>query len=142
EQILKTAVALGRLMNSDYTLLRVVEPPVSCTYEPVLYGAPAIDARGMDLEQQETKIYLDRIAERLRQQSLRAQICVLTCQSPGVAILNEATTGQMNVIALQTHGRRGLARVLLGSVADKVVRGATIPVLVFRPKNNFMGDML
>ena len=34
------------------------------------------------------------------------------------------------MIALETHGRRGLARLMLGSVADKVIRGAHVPVLV------------
>jgi nucleotide-binding universal stress UspA family protein len=37
------------------------------------------------------------------------------------------------LIALTTHGRRGLSRLLLGSVADKVVRGSTLPVLLYRP---------
>jgi nucleotide-binding universal stress UspA family protein len=37
------------------------------------------------------------------------------------------------MIALETHGRRGLSRLVLGSVADKVIRGASCPVLVHRP---------
>jgi hypothetical protein len=38
----------------------------------------------------------------------------------------------VSLIALETHGRRGLPRLLLGSVADKVIRGASVPVLVHR----------
>lgn len=37
-------------------------------------------------------------------------------------------------MALATHGRGGLARLLLGSVADKVIRGASAPVLIYRPR--------
>lgn len=39
----------------------------------------------------------------------------------------------MNLIAAATHGRGGLPRLVLGSVADKVLRAPTVPVLVVRP---------
>jgi nucleotide-binding universal stress UspA family protein len=52
--------------------------------------------------------------------------------SPGAAILYGAVAAKCDLIALATHGRGGLARLLLGSVADKVVRGAAVPVLVHR----------
>ena len=38
------------------------------------------------------------------------------------------------MIAIETHGRGGLSRLLLGSVADKVIRGSTLPILVHKPK--------
>jgi nucleotide-binding universal stress UspA family protein len=38
------------------------------------------------------------------------------------------------MIALATHGRGGLRRLVLGSVADKLVRGGHLPVLVIRPR--------
>jgi len=40
----------------------------------------------------------------------------------------------MDVIALATHGHGGPVRFLLGSVADKLVRSATLPLLVWRPR--------
>ncbi len=52
---------------------------------------------------------------------------------PASAILEEAEANHAKLIALATHGRRGLSRLLLGSVADKLVRGAATPVLVYRP---------
>jgi nucleotide-binding universal stress UspA family protein len=54
-------------------------------------------------------------------------------EQPGVAIIHEAKPPAIDVVALETHGRRGLSRLMLGSVADKVIRGATVPVLVHRP---------
>jgi nucleotide-binding universal stress UspA family protein len=45
-------------------------------------------------------------------------------------ILELARTSGADMIAMGTHGRRGLERLLLGSVADKVVRGSDTPVLV------------
>ena len=47
---------------------------------------------------------------------------VLPGQQPASVILDEARARVVDLIALETHGRRGLARLLLGSVADKVVR--------------------
>ena len=43
----------------------------------------------------------------------------------------------VDLIALATQGRGGLKRLLVGSVADKVLRGATTPVLVYRPVGEF-----
>jgi nucleotide-binding universal stress UspA family protein len=58
---------------------------------------------------------------------------VVVEERPGVAILHEATPPAIDLVALETHGRRGLTRLILGSVADKVIRGAGVPVLVHRP---------
>ena len=55
-------------------------------------------------------------------------------QQPGAAIVHEAATPAADLVALETHGRRGLSRLILGSVADKVIRGAAVPVLVHKPK--------
>jgi starvation-inducible DNA-binding protein len=44
----------------------------------------------------------------------------------------------VDLIALATHGRGGLRRLLVGSVADKVLRGSTTPVLVYRPVGEFV----
>jgi nucleotide-binding universal stress UspA family protein len=60
------------------------------------------------------------------------------------AILDAARKQHVGLIAIATHGRSGLARLLLGSVADKVVRGATLPVLLYRPQarcNPLIGEL-
>jgi nucleotide-binding universal stress UspA family protein len=49
-----------------------------------------------------------------------------------MAILGYAQAHAVDLIALETHGRSGLARWLVGGVADKVLRGATVPVLLHR----------
>jgi nucleotide-binding universal stress UspA family protein len=48
-------------------------------------------------------------------------------------ILEELTQDRYDLLALTTHGRGGLSRILLGSVAGKLIRRATKPVLVVRP---------
>jgi nucleotide-binding universal stress UspA family protein len=53
--------------------------------------------------------------------------------SDAAEILKYAAAHAVDVIALATHGRSGLRRLILGSVADKLIRGADVPVLVLRP---------
>jgi nucleotide-binding universal stress UspA family protein len=138
-QILEPAVTLGRLMDAEYLLVRVIQPltPVSYPLDALAGGAAAAVLAHLEaLHQQvrqEAELYLEDVAGRLRSQGLRVQTRVVVGEQPGVAILQEAEVQHAGLIALGTHGRKGLERVFLGSVADKVVRGATIPILVQRP---------
>jgi nucleotide-binding universal stress UspA family protein len=70
----------------------------------------------------------------LWQQGLRVETRVVASPNIAATILEEARAHAASLLALQTHGRRGLARLMLGSVADKVIRGAPIPVLISRPR--------
>jgi nucleotide-binding universal stress UspA family protein len=55
-------------------------------------------------------------------------------------ILDAAREQHVDLIAIATHGWSGLARILLGSVAEKVVRGVTLPVLLYRPQGSYIPD--
>ncbi|MSQ61597.1 MAG: universal stress protein [Dehalococcoidia bacterium] len=54
--------------------------------------------------------------------------------SPSLAIIEQAANKKVDVIVMTTHARSGLGRAFLGSVADRVVRTAKIPVIVIRPR--------
>ena len=125
EQILEPAIELGCLTQAEYTLLRVVEPFMPPPHEPT---GPLFDQLA-----REAQTYVDSVAERLRGRSLRVQTRVVINRWAAAAIMAEARVHANDLIALETHGRGGLARLLLGSVADKVVRGALTPVLLHRP---------
>jgi nucleotide-binding universal stress UspA family protein len=141
EQMIEPAVALGSLLGAQFTLLRVLTPVVTTPY-PALPGGTAgqltaslID-RLQELQQhlrQQARDYLEQVADRLRGRALRVKTRVAVAEQPASAILQEAENQGADLIALETHGRRGLSRLFLGSVADKVVRGASVPVLVHRP---------
>jgi nucleotide-binding universal stress UspA family protein len=128
EQILQPAGALGKLMGASCTLLRVVPSVVP----HVVYTEVAVDTALADKLRAEARVYLQRVAESLRDQGFDVQTRIIAHAHPATAILNEASSGEYDLLALETHGRRGLSRLFLGSVADKVVRGATVPVLVHR----------
>ena len=53
--------------------------------------------------------------------------------SAASVIIEQAHRRPDTVIALATHGRGGLGRIIMGSVTDKVIRGSTTPVLVYHP---------
>ncbi|MCS7047136.1 MAG: universal stress protein, partial [Gemmataceae bacterium] len=80
----------------------------------------------------EAQSYLEQVADRVRGQGVKVGTELVIEEQAGVGILNAAKP-PVELIALATHGRRGLSRLLLGSVADKVIRGATVPVFVQPP---------
>ena len=138
EQILAPAAGLARLLGADCTLLRVVRPLAPL---PRLSGggedlADALSARVRTLHaqlQEEAEGYLEEVAGRLRAQPLNVRTRVVQDEHPATAILHEAERLGSGIIALETHGRRGLKRMFLGSVADKVLRASPLPVLLHRP---------
>ncbi len=140
EQVVEPAVEIGRLMGAEFTLLRVVRPVVLPEYAlegsgviQLTQGLEKLDAQEKALCDEAEK-YLEAIALRLRQRSLPVQTRVIVEDQPAVGILHEAQKADADLIALATHGRRGLSRLFLGSVADKVMRGGRPPVLLMRPR--------
>lgn len=134
EQVLEPAATLGMLMQADYRLLRVVDPLGSAGTDASGYSISGLVPEGGERLKKEAEDYLERVAVRLRRQSLSVLTRVVVSCQAAEAILAEAEKSPTDLIALETHGRGGLARVLLGSVADKVVRGSSTPVLVHRPR--------
>jgi nucleotide-binding universal stress UspA family protein len=134
EDILDPALELGRLLQADFTLLRVIEPVILPDVHLGGNAVSGLDPALLKALHSEAQAYLERMAELLRARSLRVQTRVISnCWAAG-AILEEAGAHAVHLIALATHGRGGLARLLLGSVADKVVRGASVPVLLRRSR--------
>jgi nucleotide-binding universal stress UspA family protein len=120
EQILAPTLALGTLMQAEYTLLRVIEPVAvpSCIHE--------VEATA--------STYLHQVAKRLAAEGKQVATRITVADQPATAILAAAERHKSDLIAVATHGRSGLRRLLIGSVADKVLRGATIPVLTYCPQ--------
>jgi len=138
EQILEPALALGRLMDADYTLLRVIKTVLPVTYPlegiSLAQAAESLIERTEDLQRalrQEARTYLDKVAVGLRERGFRVTTRVEVEDKPALAVLHQAVGADL--VAMSTHGRGGLSRLFLGSVADKVIRGCHLPVLVQKP---------
>jgi nucleotide-binding universal stress UspA family protein len=140
EHIIQPAMNLGDVVKSDFTLLRIIRPAVLGNYEltdPLVgpYSQTVFSHLQAlhDEERKHANEYLERIAQQFRARSLPVQTRVLSHEQPTVAILDEVKAHHADLVALETHGRSGLPRLFLGSVADKVLRGSSVPILIQRP---------
>jgi nucleotide-binding universal stress UspA family protein len=131
EQVLPHAVHLARTMGLRIILLRVT-PATEDFYRYIGYVpgnfedfAQFIDRRGME--------YLHKVGQKLREQGLTLVEERLLHGHPAAAIVDLARETPHSLVAMTTHGRSGVGRWLLSSVADRVVRHSAGPVLVVRP---------
>lgn len=87
----------------------------------------------VDRVRQELKGYLQGVAERLEAAGHKIR-CVIRFGQPAEEIIAYAAEARCDLIVMSTHGRSGLGRWVYGSVADKVLRGSAIPVLLVRAR--------
>ena len=133
EQILGPAADLARLTGATVTLLRVVLPPPAYGMDlPPYAAAGAADLALLEDLRHEAEAYLTRVALCPQPVGHAVETRVVAHAHAATGLLEEAARTGCDLIALETHGRRGLPRLFLGSVADKVVRGAEVPVLLYR----------
>ena len=130
EKILPHAEALARSMDLKIVLLRAYELPAASYYESDMYMPDWGDlARVIRENAQE---YLDELQQRLEAEGLRRVSTLLIQGDAARSIIDIAKETPENLVALCTHGRSGVGRLVLGSVADRVVRHSGGPVLVIR----------
>ena len=136
EQILPHAEALGRALGSTLILLRATTPLDRVVAElnagVMLPAAGIVDPEPIiEAEREEVDEYLESIAERLRRDGLNVQ--AERQDGPAAdAILRVADDQDVNLIAMTSHGRTGLGRLVFGSVAGEVLHRSSRPLLVVR----------
>lgn len=128
EHIIEHARALGAFTHARYTLLQVVEPVL--TYPAMSVGV--YDEQILYQMRSAAQSYLDGVAAALRVADMETETEVLI-GAPAPVIIDYVERHEVDLIAMGTHGRSGMSRLLLGSVADKVVRAACAPVLLHGP---------
>jgi nucleotide-binding universal stress UspA family protein len=133
EAVLGPALRLGELLGAQFTLYSAVvqTPPIQLPY-PGIMVIPEQPAVTSMLERQAAE-YLDGLAKTLTDRGLSVDTAVELTTDSVSAISTWAERHGADLIALATHGYGGATRLLLGSVADKLLRSATVPVLVWRP---------
>ena len=131
EQAVAAAVELARHFNSQITLLRVTNAPYLLTQSHNSSFAELITSLE-EAEWQETTEYLRQQQEQLQEQGIECQYVVATGEPVAEIILQKVTQLQVDAIVMGTHGRSGLRRWVYGSVADRVLRHAEVPVLLIR----------
>lgn len=157
EAVLPTAVSLAALEGVEITLVTVVKPsephatwagfPVDIDYAkgrvdltgglldmpPEIGGGMLAETRGQAEEraQVEAAEYLERVAHRHFPDLVRT--AVLKGEDVAGELATYAREHGIDFIAMATHGRTGLAHLLMGSVASRLLRAKVAPVLLVRP---------
>jgi universal stress protein A len=114
------AADLARERNATLHLLHVLPLAIK---EAFSFGEIESEAR--------TK--LERVGHQKLKAGTRYELLIVTGE-PAIEILQAATRLGIDFIVMATHGRRGVGRLVLGSVAERVVREAACPVLTVKPK--------
>lgn len=129
---LEYAAELARLSRAGLVVMHVIET-VQYATPADLFGAAA--NLGM-LEEERRRIAeqeLARLARRLGKGGRKVRTVIGT-GSPAHTIVTAAARLKAGLIVMATHGRTGLTHLLMGSVAERVVRTSACPVLTLRPK--------
>jgi len=128
EQILPRVLELAHLEEAEITLLNVLIPQSYSQKEIVDPSLPWWD-KDISLAQ----VYLSYVATRLRHRGVTVTTDIVISENVASAIVDFASRERADLIAIATHGRGGLARMLRGSVADAIMHSAKISMLVFKP---------
>ena len=132
EQVLEPVAELAVLFQSSVTLLHVVEPFFDLV-DPAAPYPLAVDQRLTQSRLDEAHRRLARASELLRDAGIVVETHIVESATAAGGILEALERNESDVVAMTTHGAGGLRRMLLGSVADKVIRGSRKPTLVKRP---------
>jgi nucleotide-binding universal stress UspA family protein len=124
----------------DVVLLRVYEHPVIPSDYP--RAMPLSWEEHVEQEmvkaRRESEQYLAGVEKRLKDVGLRVRSEVLAGKTlwanPADEIIDYANRNPFNLIVMTTHGRSGISRWAYGTVAEKVLLGASSPILMVRPK--------
>lgn len=138
---LGTATSLARRFGAELHLFHSLTVQTPEVYDPMFYIAAPEEAYT------EAARAAQRELETLAATAGAAGVGIVTAigrdLAAGAAIVDYVSREQVDLVVMGTHGRRGPARLLLGSVAEEVIRQAPCPVLALRPaENGTAGDEL
>ena len=115
------AISLGDICNSQIFVISVVD-----LYPEQMSVAPAL----VDKMSEEVRQHLDRAKEKVDKANIPCETIVRMGGKPHEFIVQEAKERGIDLIVMGTHGRSGIKKVLMGSVAQNVIGNAPCPVLV------------
>ena len=127
ETIIPFIVDIAGPLDMEVVLLRVVEPIAPMVIE----GARHFEMEDVEARRTDAEEYLAPIAVELRNKAVRVESRVRR-GNPAEQIVAVARETGADLIAMSTHGRGGLGRLVFGSVAQAVLRQVEIPVFLMR----------
>ena len=127
EGIIPFMLEIAGPLDMEIVLLRVLVP----VPPTVIEGSRHIEVEDVERRRAEAEAYLAPIAADLRTKGVRVRTLVRRGE-PAAEIIAGAREAGSDLIAMTTHGRSGLGRLLFGSVAEAVLRHSDIPVFLMR----------
>jgi len=125
---LKAAIKIARPFDAKILALHVVHDPAEA---PGFYASRKAGEKVFrNMEESATQMMEAFAAKRLRKYEKHE--CHVRSGIPATQIIRFAAEQKADMIAMGTHGRGGLDRLMLGSVADRVIRSSDCPVLIVR----------
>jgi nucleotide-binding universal stress UspA family protein len=125
------AIALARATQADMTILHVLVPFAPLVPEQYIRGA-TLDQLNADARRWGQR-QLDGLTAKAKNGGVRAGSLMMT-GDPAEQIVRAARSKRADLIVLGTHGRTGLNRLFVGSVAQRVIASASCPVVTVRGK--------
>lgn len=137
EQAIPVAARVARASAAQMLLVRAIAPPM--TYGVVDDGV-SLRSRIVQEDAEAARTYLRRIARSAPMADL-ASDTIVEVGAPANAILDAAERRGADLVVITSHGRTGLGRWVLGSVAEHVVHHASMPVLLLRSRADEVVDL-
>lgn len=131
EQSLPYAIEQAVKFQSHIVLLNVVENLIAGTADNKITTSDLDEL--MKREREKSEKYLKDVSMNLDKRGIHTS-AVITEGSAGETIVEYAKENKVDLICLATHGRSGLERVVLGSVAEYVIRNSKKPILIINPQ--------
>lgn len=132
ERVVPLVETLARAQDAEVIITRVVEPLPYFGYEATGFVSAESYQDMVDIVDEDARRHLDGLVSRFQAAGVRARGELLH-GTPGIALLDYEAAARPDLVIMSTHGRTGLARFALGSIADRMVREGTTPVLFARP---------
>ncbi len=131
EAALRAAVTLAKQFGGELILFRVVTPQHFITHiDGSVYAELLVELRQQSYDA--AYQYLMGVKDSLAGQDIEVRTVLMEDDQVAEAILENAAKMDVDTIVMSTHGRGGISRWVYGSVADKVLRQADVPVLLIR----------
>ncbi len=129
DKALAAGIDFAKAMDATVLVITVVEPySYSNLSEYRPESIDQYDSRVKEMAQER----LELAREMVERKGVKCQIQAYKSFSPSEAIIQAATENNCDLIFMASHGRQGLAAVLLGSETQKVLTNSKIPVMVYR----------
>jgi nucleotide-binding universal stress UspA family protein len=125
----QTAIELARLAGAEMLTIGVKEP---FPYSAISEMQPVPPQEFYDAQERIAKTHVTAVLDAAKAAGVKAQGHTVEALHPWEAIIDHAREKQCDLIVMASHGRRGVAAMLLGSETQKVLTHSALPVLVVR----------